>query len=52
MKTLSNDVMAEILQHKERGSEDVGGSVSDEQNHVVQSLLRHEEAVMTNGKDN
>ena len=52
MKSLSNDVMAEISHHRERGSADIESSVPDEQNHIVQSLLCHEEAVMTNGEDN
>ena len=52
MKALSNDVMAENSQHKERGSDDVRPGTNDEQNHVLKSLLCHEEAVITNGEDN
>ena len=52
MKALSNDVMADISQHKERGTDDGRCGDNDEQNHVLQSLRRHEEAVITNGEDN
>ena len=47
-KALRNDVMAAVTEHKDGLNE---GGECDDDNHIMQSLKRHEEAVLSNGVD-
>ena len=47
-KDLVNDVMAAIIQHKEAVNSN--GNM-EEEDHIMNSLRRHEEAIIANGED-
>lgn len=49
---LANDVITEIVKHKDKDDEnDVNEEEANNDDHIMTSLARHQEAILSNGVD-